>query len=149
MNIGVVGSRTFQDEVFLDTVLDNLLLFLGAFHVVTGGAEGADLLAIKWANKRDVPIPIVYPADWHDLDQPDALLKQDRQGQPYDARAGFRRNQQIVDNCTMVIAFMDVYKPTAGTSDTLNRAKKKHLPIYLYWPTNPMCYYNYQNGHFV
>lgn len=134
MKIGVVGSRNFSDYDFLEQVLDSLLAFYGKFQIVSGGAEGADTMAVRWANSQDFTWPIVYDAYWDDLSHPDAVIKTSKSGRKYDAMAGFRRNQQIVDDVDLLVAFMNPNSPTPGTSDTISKAKKRDLAVIIFWP---------------
>lgn len=134
LKIGVVGSRSFRDYAYLCEILDSFYSFLGIFIVISGGADGADLLATRWANERHMPTPIVYPADWHDLSHPSALIKVDKDGRKYDVLAGFRRNQKIVDEVDMLVAFMNPVRPTPGTTECIQCAKEKGIPIYIYRP---------------
>jgi hypothetical protein len=133
MKVGVVGSRTFDNVGFLWEKLDGCLWMWGPFTVVSGGAEGADTLAETWAVARDM-YREVYEAAWADLTYSDALIKTRRDGSKYDARAGFRRNQTIVDTSDVLLAFMDPDNPTNGTSDTIRRARKKGIQVYILWP---------------
>jgi SLOG family YspA-like protein len=64
MRVLVCGGRKYRDEGYLFKVLDQL-------HndgcrvtcIIEGEAQGADVLAAKWASRRAVPIE-PYPADW-------------------------------------------------------------------------------------
>ncbi|KKL45313.1 hypothetical protein LCGC14_2356910, partial [marine sediment metagenome] len=47
----------------------------------------------------------------------------------YGKSAGFLRNQTIIDNCDMVVAFWD--GKSKGTADTINKAKRSKKPILL------------------
>jgi hypothetical protein len=132
MNVAVVGSRTFRDYRFLCEKLDALRFLWGNFTIVSGGAQGADSLAVRWAKERGMPEPIVIPAAWDDLSHPDAVIKTRRDGKRYDARAGFRRNQQIIDHCDVVVAFWDGRSP--GTRDTLRKATFSGKLAKIYWP---------------
>ena len=137
-NVGVVGSRTFKDYAFLCDQLDMFWLFLGAFTVVSGGATGADTMAVRWANAHKLPIPIVFPADFYKLGHPEAVIKMDRRNRPYDAAAGFRRNQEIIDASDMLIAFWNEKSP--GTKDSIERAKQAGKPVYVLWPVQERVY---------
>ena len=133
--IGVVGSRKFNNFDMLCAVLDHLVLQKGPIQVVSGGAAGADSLAIVWANDRKMPVPIVYPAMWADLSHDDAIVKErrDKNQTKYDARAGFRRNQTIVDNSSAIMAFvLDSKDPTRGTQDTIDRAYAAGKPVFIF-----------------
>lgn len=139
LKIGVVGTRTFKDYQFLSEQLDLIRAFLGDFLVVSGGATGADTMAVRWANERKLPIPVVFPAYFYDLSHPDAVIKEDRNGRKYDAAAGLRRNQEIVDNSDLIVAFWDGKSP--GTKDTIGKAQQALKSIYVLWPaTEPKAY---------
>lgn len=134
MNIAVVGSRKFKNYEYMKEILDRVLAKYGPFTLVSGMADGADSLAIAWyARTGSLPQPIYHPAKWGDVDRPGAVIKMDKHGEPYDAAAGFYRNQFIVDDADVVIAFMDKDNPTSGTSDTIKKAKKKGIPVYIFW----------------
>jgi hypothetical protein len=134
LSIAVVGSRTFKDDAYAYDVLDKYMNLIGPFIVVTGGAEGADLIGAKWANERKLPVPVVHPAYWDDLSRPDAVIKTRKNGRKYDALAGMRRNTLVVNDADAVIAFMDVDNPTNGTHDTIMKAVEKGIPVHIYWP---------------
>lgn len=131
IRIAVVGSRKFTNQGYMDKVLDEYLELLGPFVVITGGATGADTCAIRWANDRLPFPPVVYPAHWNNLTAADAVIKV-RRGKRYDARAGFRRNQLIVDDSDMVLAFFPSKKWSPGTSDTIDKAKQAGKPVEVY-----------------
>jgi hypothetical protein len=122
------------DETFVWSVLDAWLQKLGRFTVVSGLALGPDTTAIKWANERGLPVPMVFPAYWDDLSHADAIIKTRRNGTEYDARAGFRRNQQVIDVAQLLIAFMDKHNPTPGATDVIKRAREKGIKVYVHWP---------------
>lgn len=68
-----------------------------------------------------------YPADWNDLTQTDALIRVRRDGKRYDAKAGFRRNQRMIDDGkpTLVAAFPG----GDGTADMVRRARQAGLHV--------------------
>lgn len=60
----VAGSRTFTDYGFLKRKLDFLLQNVSdRIVIVSGGARGADTLAIRYAEEKGYPYK-VFPADW-------------------------------------------------------------------------------------
>ena len=73
--------------------------------IISGGANGADTLAEMFADKFGCPILIIRP-DW------DA----------YGKRAGFLRNEEIVNEADVVLAFWD--GESKGTKHTINLTKK-------------------------
>lgn len=101
MRIGIVGSREFSR---LDLVRARIDDFPGGVTVVSGGARGVDLEAERYAREKGLEV-VVCLADW------DGLGK----------KAGFIRNQQIVDESDWVVAFWD--GKSRGTADTVKKAK--------------------------
>ena len=98
--VAVVGSRTYRDYNRVKEELDKLNIQL----IISGGAPGADFLAQEYARHNGLPILIFYP-DW-------------RIGKS----AGFVRNEKIVSNADIVIAFWD--GKSKGTLDSINHAKR-------------------------
>lgn len=108
--VAVVGSRAFKDYNFLkkklDTVKDRISM------LVSGGAEGADSLADRWAKDNGKSILIHY-SDW----------------KQWGKRAGMIRNKKIVRDADIVVAFWD--GSSVGTQSSIKLAKelKKQLII--------------------
>lgn len=113
MKIGIVGSRTFNDY---DKLLETMSLFNEAHclfdTIVSGGAKGADSAGEAWGKYWNIKIEKYLP-DW------------DKHGKA----AGFIRNQQIVDNSDMIVAFWD--GESRGTADTIEKAKKAKKPTFI------------------
>lgn len=120
MELAVVGSRSFDDYGLLEHLLD----VLQPTKIISGGAKGADSLAEKYAKAYNIPTKI-YEAEWQDFSEP-CKRKTGKYGE-YNALAGFKRNQQIVDAAEYIIAFWDGESP--GTKDTIQRAHQSNTPI--------------------
>lgn len=125
----VCGGRKYADKAAVFDVLDRLHARRGPFlTVLHGAARGADSLAEQWANRTPGVTPVAFPAAWADLSHPDALIKtRGRYGEQYDARAGLRRNQAMIDmgKPDLVVAF-----PGArGTADMVRRAKDAGIEV--------------------
>lgn len=90
-------------------------------EIISGGATGADTVVIDWAVVNWLPFK-EYKADWDDLSHPDAIIRTRRDGSKYDARAGLRRNQKMLDEGKpdMILAFPG----GTGTADMVRRAHK-------------------------
>lgn len=113
MKVAVVGSRTMADEKYLDAVLDRCRSIWGAFTVLSGGARGADTLALGWARERNLPFKL-FAANWG----------------KYGRRAGPLRNPAMVEAADAVVAFWDGVSP--GTRSTIEIAKELKRPVYIY-----------------
>ena len=107
MRIAVIGSRDFNDYDQLKMVLnehDNIEL------LVSGGAKGADSLGESWAKEKNVPT-LIFKPEWD----------------KYGRSAGFKRNQDIVNNSDLVIAFWD--GQSRGTKSSIDLCKKLAVDV--------------------
>jgi len=93
MKVGIIGSRGFNNYELVKEVMGDYLNRdneLNCELVVSGGAKGADTLGEQWAKENNIPT-LIFKPEWD----------------KYGKSAGFRRNQDIVKNCDMVVAFWD------------------------------------------
>ena len=112
VKVGIVGSRSITNKEYVFSVLNFYLARLleeKEVVVVSGGAVGIDSLGAQWAELRKLKTEIYLP-DW----------------QTHGKKAGFLRNQTIVDNSDYLIA---ITTGSNGTADSIKRAQKKGIPI--------------------
>jgi hypothetical protein len=131
MIVLICGGRRYTDGPFLFTTLDRLHAEHGFTLLVEGGQRtydprtrkavgGADLFAHDWAVLNGVEVHTEY-ARWGDLSNPDARIKTSPSGKRYDANAGARRNQKMLDD--RPIGLVVAFSPSgAGTADMVRRA---------------------------
>jgi hypothetical protein len=126
MRVLVCGGRDFQNYESVCEELDAINHSHGIDLIIEGGARGADLLAKKWAQWKGVAL-LEIPADWDDLSHPDARVKQFRDGRKYDANAGARRNQKMLDcgQPDLCVAFPG----GSGTKDMIAKARKSGVDV--------------------
>jgi len=106
MILAIVGSRSFDDYQLLRRETLAVIAKYGACErIVSGGANGADTLARRYAVEHDIPF-VEYAAEWA----------------KYGKRAGPMRNARIVEECTHVLAFPLGASP--GTRDTISQAAR-------------------------
>lgn len=111
----VFGGRDYADRETLYAALDDLLA-CGPRHqltVLSGGATGADTLAMEWAIDRGVFF-IAHPADWK------------RHGRG----AGFIRNQAMLDIYGPDLAYE--FPGGRGTADMRERCLKACVELEAY-----------------
>ena len=109
MKIGVVGNRV--GWIYSD--VERELNKLGCYHsdtIVTGGADGVDDFARRYAKANGNECLILYPKP--SIDSPERYYK---------------RNQEIVCRCDILVAF-DKQKHS-GTSNTIRYAKEMNKKI--------------------
>ena len=100
--MAVVGSRTFNDYNLLKEKLDKQ--YPNIQLIVSGGAQGADTFAERYAQEEGIPTLIIYP-EW----------------KKYGKAAGFIRNKDIVVASDTVVAFWDGL--SKGTKNSIDHAK--------------------------
>lgn len=120
MKIAVIGSRNFNDYKLLTMVLKGFKVKT----IVSGGASGADALAERFAKEYNIPIQI-FKADWQDFSEP-CVVKVNNFGK-YNALAGHKRNEKVVSDVDVVIAFWD--GKSAGTKDAIKKAESKGITV--------------------
>lgn len=113
MRLAVIGSRDFNDYVVLSCYLDTFRKECGDIDlIVSGGARGADTLAERYAKEHGIET-LIFPAEW----------------KKYGKRAGYIRNEDIIKNCDIVIAFWD--GKSRGTKHSLDLAEKYDKKVYI------------------
>jgi len=114
MNIAVVGSRGFTDRAIIQRCLARLQEKYGEITVVSGGAAGADSIGAQVAAELGMKT-IIHLPEW------------DRYGKS----AGYRRNEFIVRDADMVLAFFAPGPRSKGTSHTVRLASASK-PLHVY-----------------
>jgi hypothetical protein len=113
MKLGIVGSRDFHDykscKLAILKVLNEWKINIFDIEcIVSGGAKGADTLAEMFADEYQIK-KIIFLPDW----------------KLYGKFAGIRRNTDIVNASTHIIAFPS--RNGRGTQDTISKAR--NIPI--------------------
>lgn len=116
----VCGSRDYTDQKRLYGVLDKYLAALKQkgrpMMVISGGATGADHMAMKWAMSRKVDHVILY-ARW------------DEEGKA----AGPIRNGRMADlEPHRVAAFSKDFSKSRGTNNMIKQARKRDITVKRY-----------------
>lgn len=126
LRVLVCGGRDFHERQRVWDFLDQIAGERGPITVVMqGGASGADHHALTWAMAHKINVES-FKADWRNLSHPDAVIVE-RGDLKYDALAGFRRNQRMLDEGKpdLVIGFPG----GTGTADMLTRAKRAKVEV--------------------
>lgn len=121
----IAGSRGITDYNLICAAIKESGFNIS--EIVSGTAKGVDQMGEKFAAENNLPVK-KFPSDWNNLSHPDALIKTNSSGKKYDARAGFRRNQDMADYAGALIA---ITTGSSGTADMIERAKKKGLTIFV------------------
>ena len=113
MNIGIVGSRTFNNFKLFEDKLNEIIKNYDISNIVSGGAYGADKLAEIYSKKYNYNI-IIHLPEWD----------------KYGKSAGYVRNKLIINDSDLIIAFWDgKSKGTKLSIDLANKNNKKLIII--------------------
>ena len=111
----IAGGRDYENYKELECVADHMLGKLMDTHdivIISGGARGADAMAMRYANHRGFEL-IVMPADW------------DTHGKS----AGYKRNAQMAEAATHLIAFWD--GKSRGTANMIDIAHSMKIKVHV------------------
>ena len=108
MKVAIIGSRSLDIPIPKECVPKNTTL------IISGGAQGIDKSARDFAYDNHIRIVEILPE--YNL---------------YGKRAPLKRNDYIIDNADMVVAFWD--GKSGGTGYVVNRCRKtgKRVVVYL------------------
>jgi hypothetical protein len=130
----IAGGRNFGDQELFRRGIDwfHANAKPQELHIISGAARGADTMGAEYGRSNGFPVQ-EFPADWGNLNAPGARIKQGARG-PYNAMAGFVRNEQMADAATGVLLFPG----GSGTAHMAEAAAKRGLDVYdLRDPANP------------
>ena len=114
--VAVIGSRSIT-EVDMEKMIPE-----GATELISGGANGVDVLAASYAAQHHIPIRVIRP-DYKRY---------------FYRRAPLERNQLIVDTADFVVAVWD--GSSTGTKDALTRAQIAGKPARVYSPDGSLLF---------
>lgn len=119
MRVLICGGRKYADWKRFNALLDAMHAKAAITTIIQGDATGADWLARNWAANNGVECQH-FPAEWENLDVENCKVKYRQDGKPYNALAGFNRNQEMIDFGVpdLVIAFPG----GQGTGDMTKRS---------------------------
>ena len=111
--MAIVGSRHFPDLPRVESYVEDLP---PGSSLVTGSASGVDAAAIAAARRRNLPVIRVA-----------ASFEEGR-----DPRAAAERNQRLVDQADVLVAFWD--GSSSGTRGTVERALDSGKEVHVFLP---------------
>lgn len=112
MKLAIIGSRGFDNYVFVERTLDRLFGNSKIDLIISGKAKGADTLGQLYSTNKKIPFK-PFPPDWD----------------TYGKGAGFKRNRDIIEACDVVIAFWDGVSRGTEQALTVARELRRHTVI--------------------
>jgi hypothetical protein len=106
----VAGGRDFFNYHLLEEKLNKLFSQKENVVIVSGMANGADSLGIRYAREHNLLISY-FPALWAQNGN----------------RAGFIRNEEMAKNANACVCFWD--GKSTGTKHMIDTAKERNIPI--------------------
>jgi hypothetical protein len=127
MKVVIAGSRSITSYGVVDRAIRQACAEhnITITEVIEGEAPGVDVLAKAWATTNGIPYDPM-PADWKNIDAPGAVVRKGKWG-PYNAVAGFWRNEEMAKKGEALIAVWD--GESGGTKDMINRARAHGLIV--------------------
>lgn len=117
MKIAIIGSRSITDYQTLKQLMSRIDMEQVS-EVISGGANGADELAARWAKENGKKLTELRP----DYKQ-------------HGGRAPLERNKEIVNRADVVYALWD--GQSKGTAHALAEAKRQGKELHCYQPPQP------------
>ena len=117
MKVAIIGSRTFTDYLKFETQLKKCLLEnnLTITQVISGGAEGVDTMARKYAKDNKINLLEIKP-------QYNKYKQDEKRKAPLD------RNLDIAKECDIMIAF--IQNNSSGSLHAVSCALKLNKKVY-------------------
>lgn len=125
----IAGTRTLTNFHMDELVTAVGLSGYPISEVVSGGAPGGDFLGEQFALFRELPVK-KFEAKWDDLTAPGAVVRRNRHGKPYNAKAGHDRNLEMAQYAEALIALWD--GQSTGTANMILQAHRHSLCVYVW-----------------
>ncbi len=131
MNLIVAGGRDFSNFDYGFKVLDFVTKNTPkeSITIICGKCRGGDKCGEEWykLHKHEgVKIKDFIP-EWDDISKPCAVIRTNRFGKKYNAKAGMDRNHEMGDVGTHLVAFHNGV--SKGTKDMINYMTKLNKPV--------------------
>lgn len=131
MRLIVAGGRDFSDFEYGFRCIDHMTKNTPKHDItiICGDALGGDTCGKEWykLHKHEGVKIEYFKPDWDDITKPDAVIKRNKFGKEYNAKAGMDRNHNMGDTATHLIAFHDGV--SKGTKDMITYMKQLKKPV--------------------
>jgi len=114
--VAIVGSRSFVNYMKFSKVVISIIISKNCTSIISGGAEGTDSMAERFAKEKNIP-----------FDKDSFLPDWDKDGK----KAGLLRNVRIVSWADFLIIFWD--GSSKGTKFTIKECERQNKPHIIYY----------------
>lgn len=126
----IAGSRSVLSYAIVRRVMDAYVAQNGPVtQVVSGCAPGVDQLGIRWALENGIPV-LRMPADWKNINHPQAVIQKHPNGRPYNANAGLCRNLDMAEVADRAVLFWDM--TSTGTKHMRDSMLALGKPVFIH-----------------
>jgi hypothetical protein len=132
MRVIITGDRNWHAPDLAQEAVGRLIRRHGPdLVIVHGAATGIDRSFAEACAQLGVEQE-PHPARWDDLDDPQAVVRENKYGVRYNANAGPIRNAEMVAaGAGICVAFHRFLRQSRGTKDCVRRALAAGIPTYL------------------
>ncbi len=123
----IAGSRSVNDYKLIEKVIK--LSGFEITEIVSGNANGVDKIGELYADAHNIPKKL-FPADWNNIKVEGAVIKTNKYGKKYNAKAGIDRNIKMAEYADCLIAIIQDGSP--GTTNMINIAHELGLQVYIW-----------------
>lgn len=123
----IAGSRSINDWSTVAVAVEKSGFTVT--EVVSGTAGGVDQLGESLAELHGIPVK-KFPANWKDWTVTSAVIKTNKWGQKYNAKAGHDRNKKMAEYADALIAVWD--GKSSGTRDMIDLMEQLGKPVYVH-----------------
>lgn len=136
MNIGIVGSKNFNNFHLFNSIVNKIIKRSGfsdlhfysfkefSFIKETGEAKGLTAVVLHYCEVNQFPVALL-DIKWDDINSPNAIVKE-KNGKKYNARALFERNEKFIQTIDILIL---IHQDDYDIQDLVEKAKKKKILV--------------------
>jgi len=128
MNIGIIGTKDFNDYKLLKTVIYENVNVPNITHIIFGGETGIDNLAKKFALENNIKT-LIFKPDWN----------------KYEKSAIFKKNITIIENSDIIFVFWNGKNRNSIHDIKIAKNMNKPLIIIHYYEKNIIEKINIEN----
>lgn len=129
MKLIIAGSRSIDREIAYAECVKWRIANRDkeVLEIVSGTAKGVDRGGEDYAEFYDIPVKR-FPAKWTDFSDPETVIKINKYGQKYNAKAGFIRNKAMAHYADALLLIWD--GRSGGSANMKENMEKLGKPIY-------------------